>query len=58
MVTLFGAKKYAVCPNCGNKAGDRFKDRSWRAKVDRYMVKWWKQHPEIKLPDSSVLPAI
>jgi len=34
---LFGAKAYAICPQCGQETGSGGKDRNFRARARRYM---------------------
>jgi len=36
---LFGAERYAVCPCCGQPAGDRAGDGRWRRKVERFLAR-------------------
>ena len=34
---LYGAKAYAVCPQCGQETGSGAKDRNFRARARRYV---------------------
>jgi heterodisulfide reductase subunit C len=34
---LYGAKSYAICPQCGQETGSGAKDRNFRARARRYV---------------------